>query len=638
MKNGKILILLLTAVLLLLAAGIGYMEPAHRPEPEVNMPLSVTAELDGQQMQIACWQDAAGDYVIFLPSGAELSEVVLSPEKTVQVVLDQKLLEGTIDCGVFRLDTPYELSCTEAGITREHTLTFLQSAGVPSMHLNVQSGNMDIIHETKGNQESGSLRLYTQTGELAYEGQMESLRGRGNSSWLKEKKPYSLTLAREADLLGMGQAKEWILLANAMDPSHLRNKVAYDMAAEAGMTYAPESQWVDLYLNGNYAGLYLLSERNELHPQRVNLPETGSFLVSRESRWRLISQNYPRVLLDSGAALRIHASGMTETDLYQIWQPAENAILSENGTDPQSGKTWQELIDLDSWATEYLMGEMLGNVDAGTISAYFYRDGSDPSGKIYAGPVWDYDLSMGSKGTWQTEMVQVFFADKAHIWSLEDTTWFHGLNQKPEFQDRVRVLYNDILRPLMQRLLERGLDEYAGKVCQSARLDQYRWNNGDAREETNRIHDYLTERMDFLDSIWLENAEYCQVLVILDENSSSVCHAVYPGGTIPSLPVYQENWDILGWYDAATEQPFDISQPIYEDTVVYLKRLPGEEDRISSLQAVPITAVLAFLAMAVLTDRNRRRSQKAKGEKSIAKQKIMCYSTHSLKKPEDSEN
>lgn len=623
MKNGKFLILLITAVLLLLAAGIGYMEPAPQPEAKVNMPLSVTAELDGRQIQIACWQDAAGDYVVFLPSGAELSGVVLSPEKTVRVVLDQKPLENGINCGVFRTDTPYELSCTEDGITREHTLTFLQSAGVPSLYLNVQSGNMDIIHETKGNQESGSIRLYTEMGKLAYEGQMESLRGRGNSSWFKAKKPYSLSLARDADLLGMGQAKEWILLANAMDPSHLRNKVAYDMAAEAGMTYAPESQWVDLYLNGNYAGLYLLSERNEIHPQRVNLPEAGSFLVSRESRWRLISQNYPRVLLDSGAALRIHASGLTETDLYQIWQPAENAILSENGMDPQSGKTWQELIDLDSWATEYLMGEFFGNVDAGTISAYFYRDGSDPSGKIYAGPVWDYDLSMGSKGTWQTEMVQAFFADKAHVWSLEDRTWFHELNRKPEFRTRVRELYRDVFRPQVQELLETGLDCYADQVCQSAMLDQYRWGTESAREETECIWEYLTERLAFLDSVWLENVEYCRVLVILDENSSSICHAVLPGGTIPSLPDYPESWDILGWYDTATEQPFDITQPIYEDTVVYLKRLPGEEDRISPLQAAPIAAMLVFLLAGVLTDRNRRRTRRAKREKSIAKQKIM---------------
>ena len=621
MKQGKTLSLLMTAALLLLAAGIGYLEPAPQPVKEVNMPLSAIAEGNGRQEQIDCWEDGAGNYVFFLPSWAELEAVTLFPERGSQTVLDQKPVEAGMDCGDFQLDVPYTLTCISDGAAGEHTLTFLRSAGLPSLHLDVQSGSMDLIHETKGNQESGSLRLYSAGGALTWDGQVESLKGRGNSSWNREKKPYALTLAGEADLLGMGSAQEWILLANAMDPSHLRNKAVYDLAAKTGMAYAPDCGWVDLYLNGEYAGLYLLSERNEIHPERLDLPENGSFLVSRESRWRLVSQNYPRVLLDSGAALRIHDSALTEADLYRLWQPVENAILSEDGVDPVSGSRWQDLIDLDSWVLEYLTGEVFGNVDAGTISAYFYRDGGDPSGKIYAGPVWDYDLSMGSRNTWQTGTVQAFFGDKAHIWSLEDTTWFYGLNRKPEFQERVKTLYEEVLRPAVAELLDTGLEAYEDRIRQSTLLDQRRWGSGDAGEETSYIREYLTERLAFLDQVWLEDAPYCKVLVILDENSSSICHAVVPGDCVPELPDYAESWDILGWYDAETEEPFDVTQPIWEDTVVYLKRLPGEEDRISPLQAAPIGAATGILVLLALADGKRRRAQAAKAEKPIAKQK-----------------
>ena len=621
MKNKRIVILLITGALLLLALGIRQMEPVPEQDTEVNNPLlSVTVALDGQQEQIACWQDAAGDYMIFLPSGAELADVVLSPYGNTRVALDQIPLEQGMTCSGFQLDVPYKLSISTEGGTTEQTLTFLGTSNLPSLHLDVQSGSMDLIHETKGNQESGSLRLYSQRGELNWSGLVESLRGRGNSSWLKNKKPYSLTLAAEADLLGMGQAKEWILLANAMDPSHLRNKAVYDLAAKAGMAYAPECRWVELYLNGAYSGVYLLSERNEIHPQRLNLQEAGSFLVSRESRWRLISQNYPRVITDSGAALRIHNSGLTGKDLYRIWQPAENAILAEDGRDPQSGKSWQELIDLDSWAMEYLTGEIFGNVDSGTISSYYYRDGADPSGKIYAGPVWDYDLSMGSQGTWQTEFVQVFYGDKAHVWSLEDTTWFYALNRKPEFRSRVLQLYEEVFRPLVQEFLDTGMEAYAADIQKGVLRDQRRWGNGDFQEETDGIRRYLTQRLAFLDSVWLEETHYCKVLVILDENSSSICHGVLPGETIPSLPWYEETWDVLGWYDASTEQPFDSTKPIYQDTVVYLKKLPVE-DRVSPLQVVPIAAVMGILAGLIAFDRKRSRSEK--GEKSIAKQEIV---------------
>lgn len=623
MKNGKILILLITAVFLLLAVGIGYMEPAPQPAAKVNMPLSAVVMLDGKQERINCWQDTEGNFCLFLPSGVELCDVTLLPERNARLVLDGKPLEQETACIGFQTEQPYPLTWTVAETTTEHSLTFVQSAQMPSLYLDVQSGSMDLIHETKGNRESGSLRLYSSGGELAYSGRVESVRGRGNFSWTSDKKPYSLTLSGEANLLNMGYAQNWILLANAFDASHVRNKVVYDLAADIDMVYSPDCTWVDLYLNGAYAGLYLLSERNEIHPERVNLKESGSFLVSRESKWRLVRQNYPHLLMDSGAALRIHSSGFTKKDLYEIWQSAENAILSENGKDTLSGKTWQELIDMDSWAMDYLMGEVFGNIDAGIVSAYFYRDGSDTSGKICAGPVWDYDMTMGNKKAWQAESVQAFFADRLHVWTLEDTTWSYGLNRKPEFQKRVREIYRDVFRPKLQELLETGLDRYAEQVNQSAMLDQYRWGTENAREETEYIREYLTERLAFLDSVWLENVEYCRVLVMLDTNSSSICHAVLPGGTLPSLPYYQESWDVLGWYDAATDEPFDITQPIYEDTIVYVKRLPVEEDRISPLQAVPITAVMAFLAVAVLTDRNRRRTRRAKREKAIAKQKIM---------------
>ena len=623
MKYAKLVIALMTVVLLLLAAGIREMKPEPMPDTEVKMPLFATVEMGGQQERIDCWKDNAGNYVLFIPSGVALSDVALLPQKDTTVVLNQMPLRDALDCSDFQLDTPYTLSCTTANVTTEHSLIFLQSAQLPALYLDVQSGNMDLIHETKGNQESGKGRLYSQTGELIWSGQMESLRGRGNTSWRNDKKPYSLTLAREANLLDMGEAREWILLANALDPSHLRNKAVYDLAAKAGMAYTPECSWVDLYLNGDYVGLYLLSERNEIHPQRVNLPEAGSFLVSRESKWRLIEQNYPHIIMDSGAALRIHDSGMTEEDLRRIWQPAENAILASDGRDPVTGKSWQELIDLDSWVKDYLVGEIFGNVDGGIVSTFFYRDGNDSAGKIYAGPIWDYDLTMGTKGTWQTKYVQAFFVDRAHVWRLEDTTWAFGLNQKPEFQARVRELYKELLRPLLQELLDTELDAYAKQIHQGTLLDQRRWGSGSAREETEFIRRYMTERLAFLDSVWLEGTQYCKVLVMYNEHASAFCHAVLPGETIPELPDYEEAWDILGWYDASTEQPFDPEQPIYEDTVVYLKKLPGEEDQISPLQALPIAAALGILGILVMADRKHRRIQAAKKKKSIAKQKIV---------------
>lgn len=156
----------------------------------------------------------------------------------------------------------------------------------------------------------------------------------------------------------MGKAKKWILLANAYDSSHLRNKIVLDASAAVGPPYTPECRWVDLYLNGEYAGLYLLTERNEVDSQRVDIAGNGSFLVSKDWETRFISRKRTYFTTDSHAALRILYSDISTEELKSTWQSAENAILAEDGIDPVTGKSWQELIDMDSWVRRFLIEEV----------------------------------------------------------------------------------------------------------------------------------------------------------------------------------------------------------------------------------------------------------------------------------------
>ena len=408
MRYGKIWISLLTAALAAAAVLLWRQEPEPEPSAaaEDALPISVQTSASGRTEDISCWEGEAGQYYVFLPSFADLSETTIRTEAGAEVHIGGQALKNGQSCGSFHISEPYALEYSNHGEAREGTITFLLSAQVPSMHIDVQSGNMDYIHALKGNKESGRIRIYNVDGTVSFAGNLKSISGRGNATWTMEKKPYSLVLAGEADLLGLGQAQRWILLANSSDPSHLRNKFVYDYAADAGLDYSPGSQWVDLYLNGEYAGLYLLCERNEIHPQRVALAEDSSFLVSMELGWRLEDQGYPFISTDAGFDLRIHHSSVTETELLELWQSAENAILAEDGIDPVTGKDWTELIGLDSWAKKYLMEEIFGSVDAGAVSQYFYGD--PESGKICAGPVWDYDISMGNLGAWQLSQPEAF--------------------------------------------------------------------------------------------------------------------------------------------------------------------------------------------------------------------------------------
>lgn len=604
MRYGKRWIFLLTAALLLTAVLFWRLEPETQIEDETwQAPLSVQVSTDGKTEQISCWEDGEGQYYVFLPSFAELSRTELWLEPGVEGKLNGQLLKSGQTCDSFYLGKAYELEYTRNGETHQGNLTFLQSSQLPSMHIRVQSGNMDYIHEEKGNKESGSIHIYSTNGEASFSGNLKSISGRGNGTWASEKKSYSLSLAGEADLLNMGTAQRWILLANDGDVSHLRNKLVYDYARDAGLSYSPESCWVDLYLNGEYVGLYQLCERNEIHPQRVDLEENSSFLVSLELEKRLVEQEIPYVRTDSGKSLRIHHSSLTEEELEALWISAENAILSEDDVDPVTGKSWTELIDVDSWARKYLVEEIFGNGDAGGLSQFFY--GSSENGKIFAGPVWDFDISMGSSGVWQQIRPQAFFANRGRLYAGMEMSWYHVLWEKEEFSSRVIQLYREEFRPLLETYLQENLKEYASQIKNAAILNQYRWERGSAEEAAAKIQDHMLQRLAFLDSVWLEGEIWYRVLVDINDGSNIACYAVRPGEALPQLPDITGVYNAIGWYYRDSEEPVDLTRPVTGDLDIYCKREiwddgdweSSEED--SRLKKAPLAAFLLILSAAV---------------------------------------
>lgn len=567
MRKGKIVPYLLTVLFLAAVAVIGMIDLEWKP-----FPFTVEITADGNTEQIGCWKDRNGDYYVFLPGYAERSQTRFHVNLFHKVFVGGRELKEGMPCDGFQLNVPYDLTYADGGTEYRYTVTFIQSAEVATMYLDVSSGSMDYIHAEKGNEEPGTIRLYTADGALNHTGDVESLNGRGNATWADDKKPYSLTLSGEADLLGMGQAQEWILLANAYDGSHMKNKIAYDLANALGLAYSPDCQWVDLYLNGEYAGLYLLTERNEVHPQRVAISRDTSFLVAMEPQYRLVDQGYPFVTTQSGVALRIHHAAMSTDALAQMWQSAENAILAEDGIDPDTGKSWQEWIDVDSWVKKYLISEVLGDPDAISASQYFYYDETDPSGKIYAGPIWDMDASM-AEGDWAGIDYRILHVYRPHQYRITDTPWLYALYEKEPFYNRTVEIYQTELRPLLQDLLDSRLEQYTAQTAQAAAGNAIRWNISEPAESIKKIRTYLQTSMAFFDELWLEDTPYYMVQVDADDGPW-VCYAVRQGSYLPALPEFENTEATVyhGWYTVDTDEPFDITQPIYEDAAIYRKQ------------------------------------------------------------------
>lgn len=552
MKRSKLTILLLTLLLAAIAVVFGRNEIGMR-----NFPFSVIVTSGGVQEEIHC-EKIAGEYYVFLP-GYVGNNAQICTNPIYDVSIAGQPLYDAMPCEGFPLDVKLDLYFSSGNNEGYETVTFVQSANVATMYIDVPSGNMDYIHEKKGNAEAAMVRLYTADGKLDYTGSAETFKGRGNATWEgTEKKPYNLELFQEADLLGLGKAQNWILLSNAWDSSNIRNKAAYDTAAAAGLAYSPDTDWVDLYLNGAYAGLYLLSERNELHPERVQIPTESGFLVSLEFPYRLQEQGYPHVKTEQGLALRIHHSAVSQPELERRWQSVENAILAEDGIDPASGKHWEELIDLDSWVHKYLLEELFGNFDAGSISQFFYCDTSQHAGKIYAGPIWDFDNSMG-RGGWISSNPYSFLANRAHFFSADDKPLFHGLYQKTVFYDRVVELFASVYEPLLSELLEGGLQAYENRISQAKYADHLRWQTGDP-QDIEKIESFLRKRLECYHDLWINRTSYCQVELTVDFSSWG-CYLVREGCVLTQLPEIEGSV----WCDTRTGEPFDITQPVWED-------------------------------------------------------------------------
>ena len=399
--------------------------------------LYIQVESGGKTEQIRLWKNSDGVFYAFLPGYADLEDTFLISAGERERVADMAL-EDRISCKKFALNTEYSLSYYVNNMDCTGIIVFVQSGGVASLYIDVDSGSMDYIHMDKNNRETGSLRLYGADGSTYCTANLTEVKGRGNTSWDANKKPYNLTLDQEVDILGMGAAKNWVLLAEGYNVLNIRDKIVYDFADKAGIAWSPDCEWVDLYLNGEYSGLYLLSERNEIHKERINIAQVGSFVVSQEYEDRLKEQKYPYVTTKSGQTLRIRYGESNTSWLQHQWQTVENAILAEDGRDPVSGVHWRELIDVDSWAKKYLIEEVFGNLDGGSLSQYYYIDGNNHRGTIYAGPVWDYDFAMGGENVWLRPYTSYFTMNRVHVNEDVYTPWYPALYQQSEFLDYVK--------------------------------------------------------------------------------------------------------------------------------------------------------------------------------------------------------
>ena len=325
--------------------------------------------------------------------------------------------------------------------------------------------------------------------------ELEFIRGRGNSTWREAKKPYKFKLDKGADLFGMGKNKHWTLLANYYDSSLTINRMVGWLGDQMGLSYTPRGVPVDLYLNDVYYGSYLLMEEVRVDSSRVDIdivdedasdPDsldiTGDYLFGMEVK--LTSESYECFTTTRSNTYSYDTPeyGAEPTDaeraqqayLLSFMERVEDAIYSKGLTSPSGDNLW-DLMDQASAADYWWIQEFTGNCDAfATPSTYLYKqrdtlndDGTVTTGKLYWGPLWDFDFVWGQ-----------FYAEG---FDNASSGWIARLRQDLEFVELLNQRW-EVLDDILEQVTAEGglLDQYLEEMSQSWEGDHQRW----PKEET----------------------------------------------------------------------------------------------------------------------------------------------------------
>ena len=224
------------------------------------------------------------------------------------------------------------------------------------------------------------------------------IKTRGNSSNESHvlKKSYKLKFSEAQELLSLGKSKTWNLISNVYDKTFLRSKLAYDLAREIGVN-APDCTFVDVYLNGEYRGVYLLTETVSEGKTKVDIDlKNGDFLIELEHnpRWDR-SESEGKMPVETsvyGMKLIVHEPELADISHSQKTQICDFLDTAEKALRTGDLKQIQQYFDVQSFIDYYIVTELFKNLDIAFSSTFFYvKDGI-----IFAGPVWDFDLSSGN--------------------------------------------------------------------------------------------------------------------------------------------------------------------------------------------------------------------------------------------------
>lgn len=385
-------------------------------------------------------------------------------------------------------------------------------------------GTMQLIYRPDGSR--NYVSDISKPSFLSYNGRI-GIELRGSSSQVLDKKPYGFTTLLEdndtnnnVSLLGMPEENDWVLNALAYDPSMIRDYLSYTLAASMG-NYAPRVKFIEVIVNDDYKGVYILTEKikrdsnrldlKKIDPTDTNGPEvTGGYIVKAD-----------KTTGGDPVAWTMPNYGGWDTDFLHHYPKPEDITVEqanyiesvfrelETQTNPSNSSIlngYPTIIDIPSFVDYMIMSEFASNPDSYQFSTFFHKD---KGGKLRAGPVWDYNLSYGND-------LFVFGFDR----SFYDVWQFDFENRgakfwKDLFQDSVFNCY--VSKRWAELTAENGvlnyttvaglIDQYQELLAEAQVRELQRWppidgwpTVADQTKNISAMKDWITNRINWMTS------------------------------------------------------------------------------------------------------------------------------------------
>lgn len=563
----KLLSLILAFILIFSALSlIGY---ATTDDTIDYFALSSVIDTDENPITVEWFKGEEGFYYFFMPTSISTALCKVSFVADGDVYIDGVKISNNSTISFAGKD---QVTVTCEG--KDYTAKIIAETKIASVFITTESGSLDDIYADKDHKESGYIQIVDADGiTRQYDGDLDYIKGRGNSTWKMDKKPYNIKLDKKADLFGMGKSKKWSLIANHGDTSLIRNAVIYQASGYL-LEYTPKFVPVDLYINNDYMGSFLLTTRIEVDDNRVEIDNlddanedanpdvdfdtlrrggvygTYSGLIEDSKKWVEIPNDPENITggylmefeiadrYDSEISGFVSHSGQpiifktpeyaTEKEINYIssvYQSFEDAVMSEDGYN-SDGKHYTSLCDIESFQKFYAINEWASNMDFGLTSTYLYKPADDDL--IYAGPVWDFDIALGNNSNTRYgcnyknpyEFTVCFGRQyKNTVFGKADVskvpTLFNTLCQKEEFTAGVKNVWDNEIKRAVDNVNGTFIPQYYNDIEGSAVANAIRWNIYDT-SDIDTIKASFKNDVDYVRNFSVERAEF------LSENFGTV--------------------------------------------------------------------------------------------------------------------